>query len=103
MVKKYKSERLGTLLPNHLRKEHSKIIYAFLLGLLPPLFVSGSVVEPLIPLLRTLAPTGRNLRLAKVDFPSLIWNKIPTKKRHVIFFVFLGGQKKPSNKIGSNF
>ena len=59
-----------------------------MLGLLPHFFVTGSAVGPLIPLLRTLSPTGRNLRLAKVDFPSLIWSKIPTEKRHV-FFVFL--------------
>ena len=58
-------------------------------GLLLHLFVTDSAVDPLIPLLRTLAPTGRNLRRAKVDFPSLIWNKISTQKRHVIFFVFL--------------
>ncbi len=70
-----------------------KISYAFLLGLLPHLFVTGSAVSPLIPSLRTLAPTGRNLRLAKVDLPSLIWNKIPTQKRHVIFFAFLSSFK----------
>ena len=54
-----------------------KISYAFLLGLLSHVFVTGSAVGPLIPLFRTLAPRGRNLRLAKASFPSLIWNKIP--------------------------
>ncbi len=73
----------------YIPKEHSKNRLYLLLGLLPHLFVTGSAVRALIPLIRTLATTGRNLLLAKVDFPSLIWNKTPTQKRHVIFSVFL--------------